>query len=78
MERHGYRSAQAERLRGEYQARVQARGARAAAVDAGAGKPPSLDDIRRQAREDWLRMRRESAAPLAPAQARNPDDDLSR
>jgi hypothetical protein len=89
MERHGYRSAQAERLRVEYQARVQARmerdayqglrGPSAAAAareaqlpdesrsqrepDERAKGPQSLEEIRRQAREDWLRMRQESARP---------------
>jgi hypothetical protein len=109
MERQGYRSDQAERLRAEYQERVQARereaargeravarredtparerdaahgewnaahaapasaaSASAAAAQGAAAQgaaarpqPQSLDDIRRQAREDWLRMRQEAAA----------------
>jgi ATP-dependent exoDNAse (exonuclease V) alpha subunit len=112
MERQGYRSDQAERLRAQYQERVQARereaargeraqarrddtpapereaaqgereaahaapvsaaSASAAAASAAAAQgaaaqgaaarpqPQSLDDIRRQAREDWLRMRQEA------------------
>jgi hypothetical protein len=156
MERHGYRSAQAERLRTEYQERVQARaerqaahgdraahrddapgreqdgaqradaprreretaqgndalrgereaaygareahpeqdgaqrtdaprrerdavhGAREAVPEPAAGtasaheapkRPQSLDDIRRQAREDWLRMRQDAAAMPAAAKS---------
>lgn len=83
MERHGYRSVQAERMRMEYQARVQARTQRdadhrasaepteraaptvatAATVQESnvAQRRPTLEDIRRQAREDWLRMRQEAA-----------------
>lgn len=98
MERHGYRSGQAERIRMQYQARVaervqeqkegheegrveapvQARAER----DAGrrtsaeptlptshefqtAAKRPTLEEIRRQAREDWLRMRQEAALKSA-------------
>ncbi len=89
MERHGYRSVQAERMRMEYQARVQARTQRDADHRASAQpteraaptvataatvatvatvqesnvaqRRPTLEDIRRQAREDWLRMRQEAA-----------------
>jgi ATP-dependent exoDNAse (exonuclease V) alpha subunit len=86
MERHGYRSAQAERLREDYQARIEARLQRAAvagadvpsdssastntaaatntkaAPNAAAGfdRPQTLEEIRRQAREDWLRMRQDA------------------
>jgi hypothetical protein len=86
MERHGYRSAQAERLREDYRARIEARLQRdavaaagaasntaaatttaaaaktTAAPDAAAGlnRPQTLEEIRRQAREDWLRMRQEA------------------
>jgi hypothetical protein len=90
MERHGYRSPLAERLREQYQERVEARQERAAwqevshtnenepqsvagaapAVDKSAAlegndardrspvvKRQSLEDIRREAREKWLRLR---------------------
>jgi hypothetical protein len=72
MERHGYRSAVAERLREGYQARVQARlekdTSRAAASAAepavmgpaakGPGsEPQSLKDIQQQSVENWLRYR---------------------
>jgi ATP-dependent exoDNAse (exonuclease V) alpha subunit len=111
MERHGYRSAHAEWLRTEYQARVEARSQ--ARVQAGverdyargspAGEtatrqstetrdsrathesgmarsatPQTLDDIRRQAREDWLRMRQDSAKKSETEQERGNDDHLSR
>jgi ATP-dependent exoDNAse (exonuclease V) alpha subunit len=107
MERHGYRSAQAERLREDYRARIEARLQRdavaaaaaatntaaaaktTAAPDAAAGlkRPQTLDEIRRQAREDWLRMRQEAVkassvnSPAAAAgQTREwvDDDHLSR
>lgn len=67
MERHGYRSVVAERIRDEHQARVRARldraaeEARSAVLESDSGvsaaKPQSLEDIRREARENWLRYR---------------------
>jgi ATP-dependent exoDNAse (exonuclease V) alpha subunit len=100
MERHGYRSVVADRMRQEYEGRVQARLERAAGREghipsestvvestvaraAPVAKPQSLEDIRREARENWLRMRQsqsqgrtESAPPLTKDRARN--DDLTR
>ncbi|MGO9991583.1 MAG: MobQ family relaxase [Steroidobacteraceae bacterium] len=95
MERHGYRSALAERMRMEYQARVQARLERESARElpaarectatpsvAHANKPPTLEEIRRRAREDWLRLRHESAnqaaAEAAVVHGPDHDDHLSR
>jgi ATP-dependent exoDNAse (exonuclease V) alpha subunit len=91
MERHGYRSKGAERLREQYEVRVQARLSRSAGRDIGrdvgreqsAAKPQSLEEIRREARENWLRLRQsrmqESAESTAPAAVgRGRDDDLSR
>ena len=103
MERHGYRSAQAERLREDYQARIYARlqmaampvAAAAAATAAAsavtpppdAGKPKTLEEIRRQARENWRLLRQEASkaqspdtAAAASGQARDRLDDehLSR
>jgi len=110
MERHGYRSALAERMRADYQARVAARSERTmvAVTQAGAqaakeattqaerpaergreaappldaspqrAQPQSLEEIRRQAREDWLKMRQESARASASVPERTRDDDLSR
>jgi ATP-dependent exoDNAse (exonuclease V) alpha subunit len=71
MERHGYRSVFAERLREEHELRVQARQERAAAqpvadhanerTDGNTMRPLTLEEIRRQARENWLKLRQESA-----------------
>ncbi len=82
MERHGYHSVLADRLREEYRARVEARLDTSAARDAPRASalraertnvsetgvdqsrqdtPPvkrqSLEDVRREARENWLRLR---------------------
>jgi ATP-dependent exoDNAse (exonuclease V) alpha subunit len=100
MERHGYRSEVADRIREEYQARVQARLERGAnqamAADAepspalvdakeAAAKPQSLADIRREARENWLRLRQSQNQSQGPAestatatQSRAHNDDLAR
>jgi ATP-dependent exoDNAse (exonuclease V) alpha subunit len=97
MERHGYRSGQAERLRMEYQERVQARlerdahqglrgpndSAPATARESHSPREPdepaqrrqTLEEIRRQAREDWLRMRRESAEKSASTQEPAPGQE---
>jgi ATP-dependent exoDNAse (exonuclease V) alpha subunit len=63
MERRGYRSVAAERIRENYQARVQARQERSAGTRTAdhPGEPASLEETRRQARESWLRLRGESA-----------------
>jgi len=96
LERRGYRSVLAEKLREEYEMRVQARRDRAASQpvadqadgrnDGSAMRPLTLEEIRRQARENWLRMRRESAkGPVtdgreqaASGADRGLDDDLAR
>ena len=72
IEKSGQRSELAERLRAEYNSRVQSRLQRAAEREvamaaAPASEPPprstqavprrSLEDVRRQARENWLRIR---------------------
>jgi ATP-dependent exoDNAse (exonuclease V) alpha subunit len=79
MERRGYRSELAERMREDYEARVEARLQRSAARDAIPAKPQSLEEIRRQARESWLQMRRGHAesSPREPME-RAKDDDLTR
>jgi hypothetical protein len=88
----------AERVREEHQARVQARLERAAGREvsvppepapaentagASAVKPQSLEDIRREARENWLRLRQsqsqdhaDSALPVTNDRLQN--DDLAR
>ncbi len=103
MERHGYQSVVADRMRQEYELRVQARLERTAgremhgpseptaarptaaepATKAPVAKPQSLEDIRREARENWLRLRQsqiqgqaESAPVIAKDRVQN--DDLTR
>jgi ATP-dependent exoDNAse (exonuclease V) alpha subunit len=100
MERHGYRSVVADRIREEYQARVQARLERGAdrvasgdaearsalpAVNETVANPQSLADVRREARENWLRLRQSQSqgselaesAPTA-TKDRTHDDYLAR
>jgi len=80
MERHGYHSVVAERMREDYVARVQARLDRAR-QPAGEPKsqPPTLEEIRRQARESWLRMRQEPADGASPVPKEHiHDDDFAR
>jgi hypothetical protein len=67
MERHGYRSVVAERIRDEHQARVQVRLDKAAeeaksavpepTIGVSAARPQSAEDVQREARENWLRYR---------------------
>jgi MobA/MobL family len=88
MERHGYRSFQAERIREEYAARVEARererfesAERERRATAERDRPKSLEEIRREARENWLRMREgRTESPQSAAQDRGlgRDEDLSR
>jgi ATP-dependent exoDNAse (exonuclease V) alpha subunit len=97
MERHGYRSVVADRMREEHQARVQARLERSAGREApipaepalaqanakAAAKPQSLEDIRREARENWLRLRQsqnQDRADSTPSvsNGRDQNDDLVR
>src|SRR5271166_107874 len=85
MERRGEFNAVAERIRAEHEARVRERVQRAAArfapqLSKPAAPAQSIDEIRRQARENWLRLREAQrvAAPLAKAQERTVDDDLAQ
>ncbi len=78
MERHGYRSEVAQRIRQDYEARVQAR-----ITPVSAAKPQSLEDIRREARDSWLRLRQskiEDRAQSSPAATvgRGRGDDYTR
>ena len=109
MERRGYRSVVAERIRADYEARVQLRLERAAgqrplepvpqppvgkterpslgmgpsslgagSSSLGAGSS-SLEEIRRQARESWRKLREQGAESSArSAMEHTGDDDLSR
>jgi MobA/MobL family len=65
MERRGQRSEIADRIRERYRARVQARLARTAEPPSASSRSgqPDLEQVRRQAREDWLRLRTEAACP---------------
>jgi ATP-dependent exoDNAse (exonuclease V) alpha subunit len=103
MERHGYRSVVADRMREEYQARLQARQQRVAGREAPnvaepagsersaaeptgerpAPKRQSLEDIQREARENWLRLRQNQSyghadSGSAVTKDRSHDDDLGR
>jgi ATP-dependent exoDNAse (exonuclease V) alpha subunit len=76
MERRGEYNPVAERLRAEHQARIAERVQRAALqleVERRDVRPQSLEEVRRQARENWLRLRAEArgAAPLASTAARS-------
>jgi ATP-dependent exoDNAse (exonuclease V) alpha subunit len=72
MERRGQYTVLGERARQEYQQRVAARQERTPAM--------SLEEVRRQAREEWLRLREghRSAGERAHEGGRSIDDDLSR
>lgn len=87
MERLGYRSIVAERMRAEYQARVQARLERVAGEAKSAAIEPaikevivkrrSLEDIRLEARENWLRLRQDRTQDKKQNKDRVPDDDFA-
>jgi ATP-dependent exoDNAse (exonuclease V) alpha subunit len=91
MERRGYRSVVADRIREEYQTKVQARFERDAErlpavpdIKEAAAKPQSLADIRREARENWLRLRQsqtqsqDAETAVTATQDRTHDDHLER
>lgn len=62
MEQRGLRSEYAERLRAQYQARLAARPGRESAAPPQEPQPPrELAEIRRQAREAWLKLRAQEA-----------------
>jgi ATP-dependent exoDNAse (exonuclease V) alpha subunit len=87
IEKAGKHSEVAENIRADYTARVQARLQNAAertpSVENSPGTPPkSLEDVRREARENWLRMRAEQAGKsvahpekAVSRDAPSPDDD---
>lgn len=76
IERRGERSVVGERIRAEHQARVAARDA---GQETHPPEPPSLEEVRRRAREAWLELRRDGAAtPSATAPTHKLDDDLGR
>ena len=76
MERHGYRTVVGDRLRDQYQARVNARLSKSAEVQPQA--PRNAEEVRREARENWLGMRESGQQKaLDGAVARSRDDDHS-
>jgi ATP-dependent exoDNAse (exonuclease V) alpha subunit len=76
MERRGYRTIVGERMREDYQARVEARLARSADYQAQA--PKNADEVRKEARENWLRMRESSSLTSVEQKLRRArDDDFS-
>jgi hypothetical protein len=77
MERHGYRSVVAQRMREAFEERSSERLQRAAEPVA-PGKPRSLEEIRREARENWLRMRSGLEPEKPRDSSRENADDLSR
>jgi ATP-dependent exoDNAse (exonuclease V) alpha subunit len=83
LERQGYQSYVADRMRQEHQARVEARLQRAAdraileSAASAPAKSQSLEDIRRQAREQWLRLRQSQETETAPTVEKRPTDDHS-
>ncbi len=84
VERRGYYSPVAERVRAEYRAREEARLKQETLAERNrqpetGHAPPTLADMQRQARENWLRVRKdlaEARPESSPSQGR--DDDLSR
>jgi ATP-dependent exoDNAse (exonuclease V) alpha subunit len=85
MERRGEFNVVAARMRAEHEARVRERVERAAVKlaprqEKAAAPAHSIDEIRRQARENWLRLREAQRAAAAPAKAqeRAIDDDLAQ
>jgi ATP-dependent exoDNAse (exonuclease V) alpha subunit len=75
MERHGYRSVVAERIREAHQARVESRLQLSAQQTPAAAEPKSIDETQRQSAENWLRWRETqpklSAAELQRQSAEN-------
>lgn len=72
MERHGYRSPMAERIRADYQAKLEMRQGRSKEIE------PTLDEIRRKARESWLERREKGANASAEPRNISAEDDLAR
>jgi hypothetical protein len=57
MERHGYKSPVAERIREEYRARVESRQQRSAQLLVAAVEPRSIEELQKQSAENWRRWR---------------------
>jgi ATP-dependent exoDNAse (exonuclease V) alpha subunit len=85
MEQRGVRSGLATRLREGYRERLAQRAApaqeRRAEQSGRAAAPPDLEEVRRRARQEWLRIRSQPAAAPTHAEAaalQPADDELSR
>ena len=80
MERLGFRSVVADRIREEYQARVESRLQRSAQPAAAATEPKSIEEIQKQSAENWRRWREAQAQPQSSkghGASRTRDDDYS-
>jgi ATP-dependent exoDNAse (exonuclease V) alpha subunit len=78
MERHGYRSVVAERMREEHQARVEARLQRSAQQVPLATQPKNIEETQSQSAENWRRWRETQATPSAAELQRQAIDDWRR
>ena len=82
MERHGYRSMVAERIRAQYQARVEARLQRAVQREKSVGAPKSLGDRAREFAQRWLRYgqpQKEAQKEAEPkSRERRPEESIHR
>jgi hypothetical protein len=78
LERRGYRSVVAERIRQGYQERLQSRQPQRVESPVTEPRPSTLEAIRREAREAWLKMRAAGAAPGTEREPqRGADDDFA-
>ncbi|MGA2398181.1 MAG: MobA/MobL family protein [Steroidobacteraceae bacterium] len=79
IERRGFRSVVAEQLREDH-ARLETQRARAleTASPERTRTPLSMEDVRRRAIENWLRLRREAQSDETHAAGRDREDDLVR
>jgi hypothetical protein len=71
VERAGHHSDVAESIRADYAARVQARLERQATPEPNAPAPKSLEEVRREARENWLKLRATHSDPPATQQSKD-------
>jgi ATP-dependent exoDNAse (exonuclease V) alpha subunit len=84
MERHGYRSVVAERIREEYQARVESRSQRAAQTQRAPQMQPaaqpklSAEELQGRSVENWLRYRRAHSPSDSQSQSKDPAGSRSR
>jgi hypothetical protein len=77
LERRGYRSVVADRIREQHQERLQSRQPPVVESSATKSSPNTLEAIRREAREAWLKMRAGAAAGTERERERGADDDFT-